>query len=193
MKRTIAEHRGVALSCAAGALLMALAACGGSSTVAAAPATLSPEPAVSPVVAKPSPASPPVTTAVIPGLTQAFALQIYVDQGFDCLVVRASHPTWVRHRCSKTSGTALATVDVEGPGTAVAYLKASTVGMPDAVNVGFLGDSASLPFDGSASDQALQWVSDAISGGGGATIIGGVKLQLAYNPPFAWVTLKPAG
>lgn len=189
MKRTIGQHRGVALSCAAAALLVALAACGGSSTVAAAPATLSPKPAVSAAPAKPS----PVPTAVIPGLTQALALQIYVDQGFDCVVMGTSHPTWIRHRCSKTSGAALATVDVEGPGTAVAYLKASTVGMPDAVNVGFLGDSASLPFEGATSDQALQWVSDSISRGGGATIIGGVQLQLAYNPPFAWVTLKPAG
>lgn len=120
-------------------------------------------------------------------------MQLYLDQGFDCVVMQANHPTWTRHRCSKTSGAALATVDLEGPGTAVTYLKASTVGMPDTVNEGFLGDSASLPFDGSVSDQAQQWVSQSISNGGGATVISGVQLQLAYNPPFAWVTLKPAG
>jgi hypothetical protein len=159
---------------------------------AASPATPSPKPAVSGASSKPSPTSAPVPDAVIPNLTQDVAVQLYLDQGFDCVVVKASHPTWTRHRCSKTAAGALATVDLEGPGTAVANLKAATLGMPDTVVEGFLGDSASLPFDGSASDQAQQWVSDSIPNGGGATVIGGVQLQLVYSPPVAWVTLKRA-
>lgn len=160
---------------------------------AAAPATPSPTPAVSGAPAQPSPTSTPVPAALIPNLTQDTALQLYLDQGFDCVVVQASHPTWTRHRCSKTVSNALATADLEGPGTGVANLKAATLGMPSTVVEGFLGDSASLPFDGSASDQALQWVSDSLPKGGGATVIGGVQLQLVNSPPVAWVTLKPAG
>jgi len=157
---------------------------------AAPPVTPSPTPAVA--SAQPAPTRTPVTVAVIPNLTQATALQLYLDQGFDCVVVPASHPAWTRHRCSKTASNALATADLEGPGTGVANLKAATLGMPNTVVEGFLGDSASLPFDGSASDQALQWVSDSLPNGGGATVIGGVQLQLVNSPPVAWVTLKPA-
>lgn len=160
---------------------------------AAPPATSSPKPAVSSAPAKPPPTSTPVPTAVIPNLTQDVALQLYLDQGFDCVLMQASHPTWTRHRCSKTAGAALATVDLQGPGTGIANLKAATLGMPDTVVEGFLGDSASLPFDGAASDQALQWVSDSLVKGGGTTVIGGVQLQLVYSPPVAWVTLTPAG
>jgi len=160
--------------------------------VGAAPATPSPTPPVSRASAQPAPTSTPVTVAVIPNLTQVMAVQLYLDQGFDCVVVQASHPTWTRHRCSKTASNALATVDLEGPGTEVANLKAATLGMPDIVVEGFLSDSASLPFDGTASDQAQQWVSDSLPKGGGVTVIGGVQLQLVNSPPVAWVTLKPA-
>lgn len=187
------KSRGVARAWAAAVLLITLAACGGDSTAAAAPATPSPKPAVSTAPAKPAPTSTPAPAAVIPNLTQDVAVQLYLDQGFDCVVVQASHPTWTRHRCSKTASSALATVDLEGPGTGVANLKAATLGMPDTVVEGFLGDSASLPFDGSASDQALQWVTDSLPKGGGTIVIGGVQLQFVYSPPVAWVTLKPAG
>ena len=158
---------------------------------AGAPTTSSPTQGVSRASAQPAPTGTPAPTAVIPNLTQDVALQLYLDQGFDCVVVKASHPTWTRHRCSKTASNALASVDLEGPGTGVANLKAATLGMPPTVVDGFLGDSASLPFDGSASDQALQWVSDTLPKGGGATVIGGVQLQLVNSPPVSWVTLKP--
>jgi hypothetical protein len=160
---------------------------------ATATARPTPTPAAARVSARPAPTGTPRPVAVIPNLTQAVAVQLYLDQGFDCVVVQASHPTWTRHRCTKTASSAVATVDLEGPGTGVANLKAATVDMPDAVVQGFLGDSASLPFEGSASDQALQWVSDSLPGGGGTTVIGGVQLQLVYSPPVAWVSLKPAG
>jgi hypothetical protein len=177
----------------AAVLLLALAACGGDFTAATGPATLTPTTPASRPSAQPAPTSTPRPVAVIPNLTQSAAMQLYLDQGFDCVVVQASHAAWTRHRCTKTASSAVATVDLEGPGTGVANLKAATVDMPDAVVQGFLGDSASLPFEGSASDQALQWVSDSLPGGGGSTVIGGVQLQLVYSPPVAWVTLKPAG
>lgn len=119
-------------------------------------------------------------------------MQLYLDQGFDCTVVKASRPAWTRHRCSKTAGSGDASVDLEGPGAGVASLKASMIGMPDVVVQGFLGDSASLPFDGAVSSQAQQWVTDNLAKGGGMTVIAGVHLQLLYSPPVASVTLKPA-
>jgi hypothetical protein len=192
MKTSIGKSLDAARAFAVAGLLISLAACGGDSTAAAGPSSPSPTPVVSKPSAQPSPTGTPAPPAVIPNLTQDTAMQLYLDQGFDCVVVQASHPTWTRHRCSKTASSALATVDLEGPGTAVADLKAATIGMPDTVVEGFLGDSASLPFDGSASDQAQQWVTDSLPNGGGTTVIGGVQLQLVYSPPVAWVTLKPA-
>ncbi|HSP08553.1 MAG TPA: hypothetical protein VLU92_03025 [Candidatus Dormibacteraeota bacterium] len=188
MRPHIVKSRRIARACAAAVLLLSLAACGGDS-IAGAAATPSPTPAAS---AQPGPTSTPAPAAVIPNLTQDTAVQLYVDQGFTCVVTKASHPTWTRHLCSKTASNALATAEFEGPGTRVANLKAATLGMPTTVVEGFLGDSATLPFDGPASDQALQWVSDSLPKGGGATVINGVHLQLVNSPPVAWVTLKPA-
>jgi len=193
MRRAIGKSLDVGRACAAAVFLITLAACGGDSTAAAAPSTPSPTPVVSKAPAKPTPTPTPAPVAVLPNLTQATAMQLYLDQGFVCVVEQASHPTWTRHRCSRTASSALATVDLEGPGTGVANLKASTLGMPDTVIAGFLGDSASLPFNGAASDQAVQWVNDTLPNGGGAIVIGGVQLQLVYSPPVAWVTLKPVG
>ncbi|MFI5282101.1 MAG: hypothetical protein ACHQ0J_03115 [Candidatus Dormibacterales bacterium] len=188
MKRATSKRLDLGRTCSAALLLITLAACGEDSGAAAAPSTPNP----TPVVSQAAPAATPAPAAVIPNLTQDAAIQLYLDQDFSCVVVPASHPTWTRHRCSKTSSGALATVDLEGPGTGVANLKAATLGMPDVVVDGFLGDSASLPFDGDASAQAQQWVSDSLPKGGGSTIIGGVLLQMVYSPPAAWVVLKPA-
>jgi len=192
MRRAIGKSLDAARACAVAGVLLALAACGGDSTAAALTPTPSPAPVVSKPPASPAPTSSPATAAVIPNLTQAVAMQLYLDQGFQCIVVPASHPAWIRHRCSNTASGALATVDIEGPGTSVATLKAATIGMPDTVVEGFLGDSASLPFDGDLSSQAQQWVSDTIPNGEGTTVIGGVQLQLLYSPPVASVSLKPA-
>ena len=172
---------------AATALLVVLAACGGDSNAGATSDT-------SPTAAAttPAPTSSPASNAVIPNLTQDAALQLYVDGGLNCTVVQPTHAGWTRHRCSKTEGGGEATVDFEGPGTAVATLKAATIGLPDTIAQGFVSDSATLPFDGAASDQAQQWVSDSWPKGGGTTVIGGVHLQLLSNPPVASVTLKPA-
>lgn len=119
-------------------------------------------------------------------------MTLYLDQDFACSVLPSSHPTWTRHRCTKIAGSALAAVDFEGPGTGIADLKASTIGMPQTIVEGFLSDSASLPFDGANADQAVQWVTDSLSKGNATTIIGGVHLELLYGPPVAWLILKSA-
>ena len=183
--------RDAARTLAAVALLMTLAACGGDSGANAASVSNSP-PAAPSLSAAPSPTSLPVPVAVIPNLAQAAVLGVYLDEGFGCIVVAASHSGWTRHRCSKNAGGGAAVADFEGPGTAVVTLKASAIGLPETVVEGFLGDSASLPFDGSASDQAQQWVTDSLPNGGGVTVIAGVHLQMLYAPPVASITLKPA-
>jgi hypothetical protein len=188
MRNPADKVRYIRWACAA-VLLVTVAACGGDSLAAAGPSSPSP----TPVVSKAAPTITPASAAVIPNLTQDSAIQLYLDQDFVCVVVPASHATWTRHRCSKTSGDSLATVDLEGPGTGIANLKAATIGLPQTVVEGFLSDSASLPFDGSASDQAAQWVTDSLPNGGGTTVIGGVQLQLRYSPPLASLDLKAAG
>jgi hypothetical protein len=189
LKRAIGKSLDVGRACAVAVVLITLAACDGDSIAAAPPSTPSSTSSVSKASAQ---TSTPASVALIPNLTQDTAIQLYLDQAFACVVVPASHPAWTRHRCSKAEGDAFATVDLEGPVPGVVNLKASTIGMPDTVVEGFLGDSASLPFDGAASAQAYQWVTDSVPKGGGSTVIAGVLLQLVYSPPVAWVTLKSA-
>ena len=190
MKKSIRESREQAWIPVVAALVMTLSACGGDATSSTSESSPAPATSVAPAQASPTPSA--AAAAVIPNLTQAAALKLYLDNNFDCKVMQASHPTWTRHRCTSGAGSALATADFEGPGTAVASLKASTIGMPDVAVEGFLGDTASLPFAGAASDQAQQWVTDSVPKGSGNTVIGGVHLQLLFSPPLASVTLKPA-
>jgi hypothetical protein len=192
VSRSVARSIDLARAFAAVVCIATLAACDGGST-AAGTAVPSPSPAPSKAAVQPAPTGTPAPAPLIPNLTQEAALQLYLDQDFACVIAASGHAGWTRHRCTKQTGGGLAEVDLEGPGTGVADLKASTIGLPDVIVEGFLGDSASLPFDGSASDQAQQWVSDTFQSGGGATVIGGVSLQLMNNPPAAWVILKPAG
>lgn len=177
-------HAARALVIAAVAVL-ALGACEGDSSTATTSA-----PAPTPI-ASTAPATP-AAAVLIPNLTQDAALTLYLDQDFACTVIPASHPSWIRHRCTKTAGSAFASVDIEGPGTGVVDLKASTIGMPQTIVEAIMGDTASLPFDGANADQSAQWVSASLLKGGATTVIGGVQLKLIYVPPIASVALKAA-
>ena len=170
-------------------LLVTLAACAGETT-AGAPASPSTAPVVSQAPAKPPPPPTPSPAVLIPNVTQDVALTLYLDQGFTCIVVPATHPSWIRNRCTKASSSALAAADFEGPGTGIVNLKASTLGMPSTIVESFLGDSADLPFDGANSATVVQWVTDSLPKGGATLVIGGVHLVLLNSPPVSWVTLK---